>query len=86
MKKLDYVEHRIKTNIIIRHYNANIKSFPWRRNIEDTTIEPLSENDWLLQIDNQLPIPINKQIYIPKEVYYREIPGATELNIKIKIS
>lgn len=84
-KKLPYTEHKIKKDVIIRHYENALRKedFPWRRNIEDTQIEPLSDNDWMFQFDNELPQPINKKIFIPKETYYREIVGTTELNLKV---
>jgi hypothetical protein len=85
-KKLPYTEHKIKKDNNIRHYDSGLsnKELPWRRNIDDTIIEPLSENDWMIQLDNELPQPINNKIFIPKETYYREIVGTTELNILIK--
>jgi len=85
MEKQPFKEHKIGKNSTIRHYDNKIKKedLPWVRNPEDMTIEPLSNNDWLFQIDNELPIPIDKNIFIPKEIYHRIIKGVTELNLKV---
>jgi hypothetical protein len=55
----------------------------WHWDEEDRLIEPLAENDWQFQFDNELPVMIYKQIFIPTGVIHRVIKGTTELKIKI---
>ena len=38
----------------------------------------------LVQLDNQLPVPLTETIFIPKEMYHRVIKGTGDLTVKIK--
>jgi hypothetical protein len=55
----------------------------WHRDREDRLIVSIYESDWLFQIDNELPININSDIFIPKGVYHRIIKGTGELHLKV---
>jgi hypothetical protein len=61
------------------------KEYIWHRDHNDREIEVLEGEGWSFQFDNELPKIINRndQIYIPKMVYHRIIPGKTKLRIKI---
>lgn len=56
----------------------------WHRDREDRIIEPLEPTDWLFQIENKLPVPIEKQLFVPMGIWHRAIKGSGELKIKIK--
>jgi hypothetical protein len=56
----------------------------WHRDKEDRIVEVLEESDWKFQMDNELPIKLEGQIFIPKNTYHRVIKGTKDLNIRIK--
>lgn len=85
MEYLPFTEEKISENQYIRHFSKNVEpdDMTWHRDKEDRIIEPLNENDWHFQLDNELPIKIDKKIVIPKLVFHRAIKGTTDLHIKI---
>ena len=85
MENLPYKEKFIDEKTSIRKFDKNVKNeeMKWHRDKENRIIEPLNENDWLFQLDNELPKPINNKIFIPKETFHRGIKGTTDLVIKI---
>lgn len=80
-----YKDIQIKSDYIIREFGEDIDPIElmWHRDNESRTIIPLKENNWLFQIDNQLPIPINKPIHIQKHEWHRVIKGSSNLQLKI---
>lgn len=56
----------------------------WHRDMEDRTVEPLNQNDWMFQRDNCLPVPIDGPIFIKKGEWHRVIKGTTDLEIKVQ--
>jgi hypothetical protein len=80
-----FIEEKIDESVVIRTFSVNIydNELQWHWDLEDRWIEPLEENDWQFQFDNQLPIMINKQIHIPAGKIHRVIKGTTDLKIKI---
>ncbi len=56
----------------------------WHRDREDRIIEPVEDTNWLSQMENQLPIPIKEQIFVPMGSWHRAIKGSGELKIRIK--
>lgn len=83
--KLPFKEHKISDNTFIREFSQQTESdeFVWHRDLESRIVEPLTETDWMIQIDNELPIKIEGKIYIPKMVYHRLIKGTGDLKIKL---
>lgn len=56
----------------------------WHRDREDRIIEVVEPTDWLFQIEDKLPIPIEGQIFVPMGIWHRAIKGTKELKIRIK--
>ena len=85
MNNLPFKEEKIDENVYIRHFSKNVKDeeMTWHRDHENRIIEPIKENDWYFQIDNELPIRIDRKIEIPKETFHRGIKGTTDLDIKV---
>ncbi len=83
---LPFKEEQISENTFIRTFYQNIDSgeLTWHRDREDRIIESLNENDWKIQIDNELPIDIIGKIFIPKGVYHRLIKGSGDLKIRLE--
>lgn len=63
--------------------NVDFDDLQWHFDEEDRIVKPLNENDWKIQFDNQLPVPLNQEVFIPKGVYHRVIKGTTDLNVNI---
>ena len=87
---LPFVQERKSEDTIIRHFDKEAPDhlYKWHADDEDRYVESLNENDWLVQLDNELPqnIPPGKIIYIPKGLIHRTIKGTTELSLSIKMS
>jgi hypothetical protein len=71
---------------IIRKFDENIDpvELMWHMDNEDRLVEALELTDWLVQLDDSLPILLDKPIFIPKHVYHRTIKGTGPLLVKIK--
>ena len=82
---LPFKEKTIGENIFLRTFIQDIDSgeYVWHRDREDRIIESLSQTDWMIQIDNELPKKITGQIFIPKGIYHRLIKGSGDLEIKL---
>lgn len=79
-------EEQINENTFIRVFSQDIHSHElvWHRDREDRIIQSIEPSNWKFQFDNQLPIEINRTIFIPKETYHRLIKGSGELKILLK--
>jgi GTPase Era involved in 16S rRNA processing len=82
---LPFNEEKISDNTFIRTFKQETVSeeFIWHKDKESRIISPIGVTDWKFQLDNQLPIEIKEEIYIPKEVYHRIIKGSGDLKIKL---
>jgi hypothetical protein len=80
-----YTDLEITDQYIIREFNENIDPIEllWHRDDEDRTIEILEGINWMIQLDNQLPILLNSHIFIPRHMWHRTIKGTGPLKIKI---
>lgn len=87
MKSYPFKEEKIKNNVFIRTFDQNINSeeLVWHRDKEDRIIEVIEEEnqDWFIQMDNELPKALSGRIFIPKECYHRVIKGTGNLVIKL---
>ena len=82
-----YVSSIINENLEIRGFSekVDVNLLEWHRDAENRCIFVESGAGWLLQLDNELPVTLEKgKIYqIPAMEYHRVIKG--EGNLKIKI-
>jgi hypothetical protein len=80
-----YINLEITDEYIIREFDENIDPIElmWHRDNEDRIVEALELTDWLVQLDNSLPIMLNKPIFIPKHIHHRVIKGTGNLLVKI---
>lgn len=81
-----YEDIEVVDNTVVRTFDENIDpvELMWHRDEEDRLVESIGSTDWMVQIDNSLPISLDRQIFIPKGVYHRVIKGSGDLTIKIK--
>jgi hypothetical protein len=56
----------------------------WHRDPEDRRLLAIEKTDWLIQLDNELPVSLNTEVFIPKETYHRLIKGNDDLKIIVK--
>lgn len=82
-----YIDSEITENSKIRMFNSEVDSgeLHWHRDRETRLIEVIEGNGWLLQLDNELPIKMNKgeEYLIPEGIYHRTIKGDGDLKIKV---
>lgn len=66
--------------------DLNENDLKWHWDEEDRIMVCESETNWMFQMDNELPIKIekNKSIFIPRGEYHRIIKGSDDLILKIK--
>ena len=79
-KKVDDKYHRLFTE------NLQHDDLVWHKDREDRIIKSTQSTDWLIQLDNELPLELQKKdvIFIPKQTYHRVLKGKTNLVIKIE--
>ena len=82
---LPFKETKIGDNTFIREFSQDTDSgeFMWHRDREDRIIESIDDTDWGIQLDNQLPMKIEGEVFIPMGVYHRLIKGTGDLKIKL---
>jgi hypothetical protein len=80
-----YRDTQVTDKCIIREFNekTNPSELLWHVDNESRTIIPLQENNWKIQIDNKLPVPITGYIHIKKHEWHRLIKGNNNLLLKI---
>ena len=82
-------EQEIVGNKKIRTFNENIdgEELVWHRDREDRLVEVLEGENWMVQMDNQLPIKMKSgdTFIIPEGVYHRVLKGDGDLKIVITV-
>jgi hypothetical protein len=80
-----YINIEENNNHIIRKFSndIDISELKWHIDKETRVVEPLIENNWKIQLDNELPIILNKSIFIPVNKWHRLIKGDGNLIVKI---
>jgi hypothetical protein len=77
-------ENGIKTRLFKENINTN--ELKWHFDKQDRKVKVVKSNNWMLQMDNDIPKPLKEgqTIFIPKGVYHRVIKGQGDLIVKIK--
>ena len=80
-----FISDEITKFVEIRTFLSSIpdEELKWHWDEEDREIEAIENTDWMFQFDNQLPVEINKKIFIPQGIIHRVIKGSGELKLKI---
>lgn len=70
---------------VIRTFTEEVEpeELIWHRDGEDRIIEATEHSDWKIQLDNQVPIGLNRKVLIKKDEWHRLIKGTGELRLKI---
>jgi len=81
-------KEELKNGFNIRTFSSNLTEMElkWHFDEEDRIIICEYDTDWLFQIDDELPIKINRNtpIFIPEGQYHRIIKGTGDLTLKVK--
>ena len=80
-----YKEERIGENVFRRTFSDLTDSveLKWHQDWEDRTVEFICKNDWMIQIDNELPKPCLGVHHIPRGVWHRIIKGTGDLEVLV---
>lgn len=86
IKKLPFdekVEGDIRERIFSEHTDE--MELKWHWDEEDRIVVPIHQTDWMLQMDNELPVDLleGHEYFIPKGIYHRVIKGNGNLEVKI---
>jgi hypothetical protein len=83
--KLPFEEHPLGDDVFVRIFSpdSNPDDFKWHIDLEDRKIKTLEPTDWKFQFDNQLPISLNGEIFVPTGVWHRLIKGSGNLKLEI---
>ncbi len=83
-----YIDLEVTDKYIIREFTEDIDPIElmWHRDDEDRTLEIIGETDWMIQLDNSLPILLEGNIFIPRHEWHRVIKGQKNLLVKINKS
>jgi hypothetical protein len=87
VKELPFIEN-ITDGFNVRTFSSNVSELElkWHFDEEDRIVVCEHETDWYFQMDNELPVRIEKgkQYFIPEGEYHRIIKGTGNLIVKIK--
>jgi hypothetical protein len=80
-----YKDIEVTDKYIIREFNETIDPIElmWHRDDENRLVEALEPTDWKVQFDNELPLSMDRPIFIPRHAWHRTIKGTGKLKIKI---
>lgn len=80
---------KLTDELEIRKFDRKVSTeeLKWHRDAEDRLVRKISGDGWLLQLDNELPVPIrmHESYFIPAGTWHRAIrtPKATDLVIQL---
>ena len=80
-----YTDIESRDNWVTRTFSEDIDPIElmWHRDDEDRVIESTNRTDWLIQLEDSLPIEIVGKINIPRHEWHRLIKGTDNLTVKI---
>ena len=83
-----FLERSLGGKLFLREFreNVNPEELIWHQDREDRVIKVIESNGWKLQLDNQLPVLLEKNstYNIPAYVYHRVIKGSGRLLIEVE--
>ena len=80
-----YTEFKDKEGDVTRLFyeRVNPQKLKWHMDDEDRIIQALHKNNWQFQLEDQLPVPLNKPIFIERHQWHSLIKGDGSLMIKV---
>ena len=85
MNDLPFKETSVGDNQYIREFSNDVDNheLEWHIDREDRIVEVIENNNWQVQLDNELPRLLKNKLFIPKETYHRVLKGNGKLIVKI---
>ena len=85
VEKLPFKEKKIN-NWYIRTFPNIVKDddLKWHWDDEHRLVVPLHENNWMIQLDDELPQLLEEPLFIKKGEMHRLIRGNGDLKLKVK--
>ena len=85
MNNLPFKETSVGNNQYIREFSNDVDNheLEWHIDREDRIVEVIENNNWQVQLDNELPKLLKDKLFIPKETYHRVLKGNGKLIVKI---
>jgi hypothetical protein len=73
-------------DLIVRTFDESIDPIElmWHRDDETRVVQPVSDTDWLIQLDDELPKALTGEVLIDRHRWHRLIKGTSTLTVKIK--
>jgi hypothetical protein len=59
------------------------EALKWHMDDEDRTVTVLGKTNWQFQFEDQLPVPLDRPIFIKRHQWHRLIKGTGSLTLKI---
>ena len=80
-----YIEFNDGNNEVTRLFHSWVdpEKLKWHMDDEDRIIQALHKNNWQFQLENQLPVSLDKPIFIKRHQWHRLIKGDDSLMIKV---
>jgi hypothetical protein len=80
-----YRDTQISEDTLIRVFDNSINpiELKWHRDDEDRIIKSINSTDWMIQLEDKLPQPLDIAVFIEKGQWHRLIKGTGELKVKI---
>jgi hypothetical protein len=72
----------------IREFKSDVtlEDLKWHRDLEDRWVKSTHNSDWMIQLENSLPISIQEETFIPAKSWHRLIRGTGDLKVLVKIN
>ena len=80
-----YTEFKDGDNEVTRLFHSKVdpEKLKWHMDDEDRIIQALHKNNWQFQLEDQLPVSLDKPIFIKRHQWHRLIKGDDSLMIKV---
>jgi hypothetical protein len=78
-------QDQVSPGFTIRTFSGKIDSteLVWHRDEHDREVTPLENESWFVQLDDRLPIQLDRTVKIPAGMWHRLIKGKGDLTVKI---
>jgi len=80
-----FSQEDIDKNVFIRHFSSDVdpNELKWHIDMEDRLVQVIENEDWHFQFDNELPVLIKDDLFIPAGIWHRIIKGNGDLKLRV---
>lgn len=86
---LPFIQIEQSESVYIRKFSelTSTDELVWHRDEEDRTVTCKYHTDWMMQLENSLPMKLGEnKIFIPANTWHRLIKGTGDLEVQIGIN